>query len=125
MTEHLTFTLPALFGDHHTHEVRSLLANLPGITETVVRPSQHLLALAIDPQRVTRQQIEAALAKQGYRTDEPELVHTSTIEERATRHTSGVAGTGGILTFVEASMPWEGRPLWPCPGLQYTPTLPD
>jgi cation transport ATPase len=124
MTEHLSLTLPSLFGDHHTSHVRSILGEITGVEGLVVSSAEHRVSLAYDPAQTSPDRIARALAEKGYRSDEPEVAAGPVPAERATRHTAALMA-GGALTFGEAPQPWEGRPLWPCPGLTYSSTMPD
>lgn len=117
--EKLVLTIPTLYGDHHTTAVRDILKNIDGVSDVYASSSFHQVSLTFDPKVVKREAIETALADQGYRSDDPLRAFPVSPGERATRHTATYSGTGDALSFAEATPSWEGRPLWPCPGMEY------
>jgi copper chaperone CopZ len=120
--EKLVLTLPTLYGDHHTTAVRNILENIDGVSDVYASSSFHQVSLSFDPKVVKKEAIETALADQGYRSDDPLLAYPTGVSERVTRHTAAHSGTGDSLAFAEATPSWEGRPLWPCPGMEYRST---
>jgi copper chaperone CopZ len=118
--DHLTLTLPALYGDHHVASVRSALVRLDGVSETRISPAVHAVTISFDPARQSRSSIEAALATAGYLPGDPERA-LPTAGPSAPRHTAVIAGT---FAFMHEAPAREGRPLWPCPGFD-TPPIPE
>ena len=118
----LVLTLPTLYGDHHTTAVRDILEKMEGVSDVYASSSFHQVSLAFDPKVVKKEAIETALADQGYRGDDPLQTYPTGVSERATRHTAAHSGTGDSLSFAEATHSWEGRPLWPCPGIEFRST---
>jgi len=120
--EKLVLTIPTLYGDHHTTEVRKTLEGMKGIDDLYVSSAFSQISLSYDPKVVKPDKIRNALAEKGYGEDvEPVLVAEALpVGESTTRHTSAYTGTGDTLAFAETAPGWEGRPLWPCPGFEPT-----
>jgi len=116
--ENLILTIPALYGDHHTLEIRSILGGLRGVTVTLVSPALHQVVLRYEPSEIAREAIEQTLAGRGYPVGSPETAYPVSRAERATRHSAAYSGTGEALAFSESAPQWLNRPLWPCPGLE-------
>ena len=116
--ENLVLTIPALYGDHHTLEIRSILGGLKGVMLTYVSPAAHQVSLRYEPSEITREAIEQAIAQRGYPVGSPDTAYPVSSAERATRHSAAYSGTGEALAFSESTPQWLNRPLWPCPGLE-------
>jgi hypothetical protein len=114
--ETLQLTIPALYGDHHTAAIRSILEKMEGVENSFVSSAFHQVVIQYNAEKLTDEAIKDALAKEGYVEGTLEVVFPTGPAERSTRHSAAVAETH---TFVEQRLPWEGRPLWPCPGFQY------
>ncbi len=126
--EKVVFTIPTLYGDHHTTAVRRLLEPLPGVSNLLVSAAYRQVSLTYDSGKTPLQVIEKTLADQGYAPGEGELTFPiqTTFAEEATRHTASISGTGTSLAFAEVTHVVQGRPLWPCPGFDpRTPHTPD
>ncbi|HKZ55796.1 MAG TPA: hypothetical protein VJ123_09970 [Anaerolineales bacterium] len=119
MTESLVLTLLALYGDHHTTEVRRILSEIAGVTQVYASSAFRQVVIHFDPKKVKPQALEKALADRGYRSDAAETAYATPTAERATRHTAAYPGVGSTISFAQKALSWEGRPLWPCPGLDY------
>ena len=114
----LSLVLPALYGDHHVASVRRVLEGRPGISDIVVSPASHAVSLSFDPAQQTAASIEAALGSAGYLTGDPDRAFP-TSGPASPRPTTTL---GSTLSFAHEPPAWEGRPLWPCPGFDRTPT---
>jgi copper chaperone CopZ len=121
----LVLNIPTIYGDHHTTAVKDILAKLDGVADTYVSSAFQQVSVNFDPKKVTPEAIREALATQGYVEDEPLGSYTESISEIVTRHTAALVGTGDTLAFAQVSTPFEGRPLWPCPGLSYQSSKED
>jgi copper chaperone CopZ len=117
--EKLLLSIPSLYGDHHTSAVRTILGGLEGISEIFASPAAKQVVLAYDPKVVQPETIQAALAEHGYAVGAEEPVYPISQTEVPTRHTAAVQTAGPALTFRQSAPSWQGRPLWPCPGLSY------
>lgn len=112
----LTLTIPALFGDHHTTAVKQLLEDLEGISSIYVSSSTHQVEVDFDSKSTSEDSIKEALTKAGYQEGELDQMYPLSASEGATRHTEAFAE---IIRFVDTAPSWQGRPLWPCPGIEY------
>lgn len=119
----LVLTIPTLFGDHHTTAVSQLLGGLEGVNDIYVSSAFNQVSVSFDKKKLSAEQIETLLAEQGYSPEEPDTAYAMSAGERINRHTAAITGVGDTLSFTQASTPYEGRPLWPCPGFSIqTPT---
>lgn len=112
----LTLTIPALYGDHHTSAVKTILEGVEGINSAYVSSGFHQVELDFDPKLTSEESIKEALSKAGYQEGELELMYPASPSESTTRHTEAFAK---ILRFTDTAPSWQGRPLWPCPGIEY------
>lgn len=121
--EKTILTIPTLYGDHHTTAVRQILEAIKGVSSVFVSSASRQVAITFDPKVVKVEAIAEALAAKGYAEDSPDLAYATSIRERATRHTAAFSGSGNTVSFTETAPAWTGRPLWPCPGLEYRPSV--
>ncbi len=117
----LVLNIPTLYADHHTSAVKSLLEAIEGIEDTFVSSAYKQVSIEFDPKKISPEEIERTLAAVGYSPEAEEQAYATSIAEKVTRHTAAYAGAGDSLAFAESVSPYEGRPLWPCPGLDYQP----
>lgn len=118
----LVLTIPTLYGDHHTTAVKDILAKLDGVQDSYVSSAFQQISVTFDPKKVKADAIKQSLAEQGYGEGEGLSAFATEAKEHATRHTAALSGTGDTLAFAANAAPFEGRPLWPCPGLSYSTT---
>jgi copper chaperone CopZ len=111
----LVLAIPTLYGDHHTTAVKELLEGLEGVKDVYVSSAFNQVQMSFDKKKLSPEEIETFLAKEGYTTDEPETAYAVSAGERIDRHTAAITGVGDSLSFVQ-NVSYEGRPLWPCPG---------
>jgi len=123
--EKLLLSIPTLYADHHTAAVRTILNGLKGLSEIFVSSAAKQVALSFDPKLIGSEAIEAALAEHGYATGEGEPVYPTSLAQAPSRHSSAIQAAGSALTFQQTAPGWQGRPLWPCPGLSYQTTVMD
>lgn len=121
----LTLTIPALYGDHHTLEVRSILSQLAGVSVRYCSPAFHQVSMQYDPSVISSDRIKQALAERGYTEGPSELSFPISLGERTTRHSAVYAGSGDAMAFSETAPSWSNRPLWPCPGFDTIPKMQD
>lgn len=117
-----TFELPAMYGDHHVLEVRRLLLGTEGVTDVYASSAFRSVEVQYDDSIVSPDALEQQLDQAGYLGELPVPVETG-IEERDEngagayfRHTVAHEKTTQVVSFVQ-SVPYAGRPLWPCPGM--------
>jgi copper chaperone CopZ len=123
--EKLLLSIPTLYADHHTAAVRTILNGLKGLSEIFVSSAAKQVALSFDPKLIGSEAIEAALAEHGYATGDGEPVYPASPIQAPSRHSSAIQAAGSALTFQQTAPGWQGRPLWPCPGLSYQTTVMD
>ena len=112
----LVLTIPALFGDHHTTAVKEILEGVDGINSFYVSSGFHQIEVDFDPKSTSEEAIKEVLVSAGYLEGELEEVYPISPSESATRHTEAFAE---IIRFTDTAPSWQGRPLWPCPGIEY------
>jgi len=122
--EKIIISVPAMYGDHHVLEVRSLLLTLAGVAEVNASSCFKTVEVSFDPTKVTAAQIGAGLEEAGY-LDELLVPMESGVavsqeskssETTFFRHTAAFEQTKHVIGFAQ-DVSTQGRPLWPCPGL--------
>jgi copper chaperone CopZ len=120
--EKLVLTISTLFGDHHTTAVKDILAKLDGVQDSYVSSAFQQVSVSFDPKLIKPETIKQSLADHGYEEEGTLDTHGTSTFEPSTHHSAAFTGTGDTLSFAQTKAPFEGRPLWPCPGLSYTAT---
>ncbi|MFZ5911149.1 MAG: heavy-metal-associated domain-containing protein [Chloroflexota bacterium] len=116
------FSAPALYGDHHVSEVRRILMELPGVEEVYASSAFQAIEVTFDPAKVKEEQIAARLEEAGYLGDIPMLAEMGVAaygrENTDTnfRHTAVYETVKKTVSFAQR-VQYQGRPLWPCPGI--------
>ncbi|HSR20338.1 MAG TPA: heavy-metal-associated domain-containing protein [Anaerolineales bacterium] len=125
------FDVPALYGDHHTAEVRKLLLALPGVTEVYASSAFQVVEVTFDPSTINDRQIAVKLDEAGYLSEwtppiEPGIAQESAAspEHSYFRHTVVYGATPKTIAFAQRVAP-GGRPLWPCPGFGPLAAVPE
>lgn len=118
----VTFTLkiPAVFGDHHTNEIRRILSELNGVKGFDVSCAFNEVRIEIDPKATNQDAVEQHLRHKGYASGEAAPRFFSSQTQKTAKHTEVESD---VIAFHEAEPSWAGGPLWPCPGLEYQPTI--
>jgi copper chaperone CopZ len=116
-----TFEAPALFGDHHVSEVRRILMEVPGVSDVYASSAFQVIEVTFDPKKTDVKQITQSLEAAGYLGEIPVLAETGVpVEKREGegifRHTAVYETVKGTVSFAQR-VNYNGRPLWPCPGL--------
>jgi copper chaperone CopZ len=121
--EVLTLELPAMYGDHHVTEVRRLLLEITGVEEVYASSGFQAVEITFDPAEVNAEDIKDKLDNSGYMGDLPipEEVHddsasTGSEKKGFFRHTAAFETTNQVVSFSQ-TVNYEGRALWPCPGM--------
>ena len=122
-----TFETPALFGDHHVAEVRRILLELTGVNEVYASSAFQVIEVKFDPQKIQAAQITACLEEAGYLGELPMQIETGIAAERkdgdnSFRHTAVYETVKGTVSFAQR-VNYNGRPLWPCPGMGTIKTI--
>ncbi|NCF65716.1 MAG: hypothetical protein GWP61_07070 [Chloroflexi bacterium] len=113
--------VPSMYGDHHVTAVRRLLLALPGVNIVYASSSFRVIEVQYDEKQLTPQQIEAALDEAGYMGElhlpvETGVAATENGGRAFFRHTAAFEQTGKAVGFTQ-EVSYDGRPLWPCPGM--------
>lgn len=64
--QEITLDVPGLYGDHHVLILKALLEEVDGVEEMYLSSAWKQILLRIDPNRTSREAIEAALEGAGY-----------------------------------------------------------
>lgn len=117
--EKITFTAPALYGDHHVVEVRRILFSLEGVLDVYASSAFHVIEITYDPQKITVAQLKTHLEQTGYLDELPLPVEGISQGgpgdgQMLFRHTAVLENVRQVTFRRPAS--FQGRPLWPCPG---------
>jgi copper chaperone CopZ len=126
--ETLTLDVPAMYGDHHVVEVRRTLLEIPGVEEVYASSSFRVVEVTFDPKKVKADAISDALDKAGYLGDLTLPLETATPANEPNgseifyRHTASYEQTRQVVGFAQ-NVSYQGRPLWPCPGMGVIPTI--
>jgi excisionase family DNA binding protein len=122
--QEISFSVPAMYGDHHVLEVRSILLAMPGIEEINASSGFHTVEISYDPTKVSADEIEARLGEAGYLEELAVPIETGTAvsqdakrdKEIFFRHTTAFEQTKQMVSFGQ-NVGYAGRALWPCPGI--------
>ena len=115
------FESPALYGDHHVSEVRRILLDLPGVKEVYASSAFQIIEVTFDPKQTSAEKIAACLQDTGYMGTMPTPTETGIAGVKkdggeAFRSTAIYETIKKTVSFSQR-VNYEGRPLWPCPGL--------
>lgn len=119
--EKVSLKLPAMYADHHVTEVRRLLLALPGVTNVYASSAFQRVDVGFDPDLIAMDQINATLGDAGYLGELPSNIEPSsasygTGKDGHFRHTTVFEQTRQVVSFTQ-KVNYQGRPLWPCPGM--------
>jgi copper chaperone CopZ len=121
--EVLSLELPAMYGDHHVIEVRRLLFEMTGIDEVYASSGFRAVEVTFDPDKVNAEDIKEKLDQAGYIGELPipvevhgESAATGNGRKGFFRHTAAYETTNKVVSFGQ-TVNYEGRALWPCPGM--------
>lgn len=123
----VTYEVPSMFGDHHVTAVRRLLLALPGVRGVYASSSFRVVEVQYDGDLLAPDEIEAALEEAGYLGDVPLPAESGVAVSQNGgsayfRQTAAFAQTGKSLGFTQ-KVSYQGRPLWPCPGMGAIPSI--
>ncbi len=115
------FQTPALYGDHHVAEARRILLELTGVSDVYASSAFRVVEVTFDPKKIQAEQIEARLQEAGYLDELPVMAETGEAKQRQEadgifRHTAVYETVKTTVSFAQR-VNYEGRPLWPCPGM--------
>ena len=122
--EVLTLELPAMYGDHHVIEVRRILLEIPGVEDVYASSGFRATEISFDPKKVAAEDIKNKLDEAGYIGELPipveipaESAATGNGKKGFFRHTAAYETTNQVVSFGQ-TVNYEGRALWPCPGME-------
>lgn len=115
------FEAPALYGDHHVSEVQRILKELPGVEEVYASSAFQAIEVTYDESKINADKITTSLEEAGYLGEVPMLAEAGVAIERKDsdgvfRHTATYETVKKTVSFAQ-TVQYQGRPLWPCPGL--------
>lgn len=115
------FEAPALYGDHHVSEVQRILKELPGVEEVYASSAFQAIEVTFDETKISADQIANRLDEAGYLGEIPMLAETGIAVEKKEgdgvfRHTAVYETVKKTVSFAQ-HVQYQGRSLWPCPGL--------
>ncbi len=121
--EKKTFEVPALYGDHHVTEVRRILLELNGVKDVYASSAFQVVEVTYDKKKINDLEIAVKLDEAGYLGEWTAPVETGIAVQQAGegkepyfRHSTVYETTKKTVTFAQR-VNYNGRPLWPCPGL--------
>jgi copper chaperone CopZ len=116
------FEAPALYGDHHVSEVKRILGELPGVENVYASSAFQAIEVTFDESKITGDQIATCLEEAGYLGEVPMLAETGVAaygretENSNFRHTAVYETVKKTVSFAQL-VQYQGRALWPCPGI--------
>lgn len=118
----ITINLPNMYGDHHVVEVRRILVEMPGVADIYASSAFQVVEVTYDESQTNDLEISLVLDEAGYINEwsVPIEAGASTyLEDRSRsffRHTAVYENTQQVVSFAQ-KVPYQGRPLWNCPGV--------
>lgn len=120
--ETTTINLNMMYGDHHVIEVRKLISSIPGVEDIYASSCFQIVEVSYDESKLDARTIEKELEQAGYLGEMVFPVEAGTGSTASNgkkpffRHSAALEQTGGVVNFTQKAA-YEGRPLWPCPGV--------
>lgn len=117
-----TFETPALYADHHVTEVRRILLELEGVIDVYASSAFQTIEVTYDESKIGEGQVAARLEEAGYLGELAVPVEMGSAAQQGDgskpffRHTATYETIKHTVTFAQR-VNYQGRPLWPCPGL--------
>jgi hypothetical protein len=97
---------------------------MPGIQEVYASSGFRAAEISFNPDKVSAEEIKGKLDEAGYLGELPIPVEKGAaayqdgeIAEPFFRHTEAFEQTGSVVSFTQG-VGYEGRALWPCPGME-------
>jgi len=116
------FEAPSLYGDHHVTEVRRILQELEGVTDVYASSAFQVIEVTYDETKINDSQIAVKLDEAGYLKEWNAPIEIGATDERKEgekpyfRHTATYETVKQTVSFAQ-KVPYQGRPLWYCPGI--------
>jgi len=126
-----TFQTPALYADHHVTEVRRILLELEGVNDVYASSAFQTVEVTYDEKKINDLEIAVRLDEAGYLGEWTVPVEVGATAEQAEngrrpyfRHSTVYETTKKTIAFAQR-VNYQGRPLWPCPGMGTVSVTPD
>lgn len=125
-----TFEIPAMYGDHHVTEVRSLLLSLPGVTDVYASSAFQVVEVTYDETKTNDLEISVKLDQAGYLGEWSFPMEIGAVQSESGnggrkpffRHTEVFQNSRQVVSFAQ-NIDQGHRPLWPCPGFDRSNTV--
>ena len=120
--ETITVDLTTMYGDHHVTEVRRILSDIPGVEDLYAISAFQQVQVTFDKKKTSEKEIVEKLEKAGYTGELPVEMEipgarsSNGDEPPFFRHSASYTQTKQTLGFTQ-KVSYQGRPLWPCPGM--------
>ena len=128
------FEVPAMYGDHHVTEVRSILLSTPGVMDVYASSAFRKVEVRFDESQTNAEQLAAKLEKAGYMGEmlfEVEFGVTSAESNTGNggkkpffRHTEVFETSHQVVGFSQ-NVIHSGGAMWPCPGFDRVKKMED
>ena len=128
------FEIPAMYGDHHVTEVRSILLSIPGVMDVYASSAFQVAEVFYDETQVNDLELALKLDEAGYLgewTVPVEFGVTSTDTNTGNggkrpffRHTEVFENSHQVVSFSQ-NVIHSGSGLWPCPGFDRIKKMED
>ncbi len=128
------FDVPAMYGDHHVTELRSILLSTPGVMDVYASSAFRKVEVIFDESQTNAEELAAKLEKAGYMGEMPfEVEFGVTPAESNTgngskkpffRHTDVFETTHQVVSFSQ-NVIHSGSGMWPCPGFDRVKKMED
>ena len=118
----VTINVPNMYGDHHVVEVRHILMEMPGVIDVYASSAFRAVEVEYDEIQINDLEMTLVLDEAGYLSEwsVPIEAGTSTYQEDRSqtffRHTAVYENTQQVVSFAQ-KVPYQGRPMWNCPGM--------
>lgn len=118
----VVFQIPAMYGDHHVIEVRRILSEIPAVKDIYASSAFHVVEVTYDETQTNDIDLQVILDQAGYLGEWSILAETgkafSSDEGQSPfmRHTATYEQLRQTVSFAQ-TVNYQGRPLWPCPGM--------
>lgn len=117
-----TINVPNLYGDHHVIEVRRVLLESPGVIDVYASSAFRAVDITYDETQTNDLELSLVLDEAGYLSEWSVPVEAGVAtyqEDRSStffRHTAVYENIQQGISFAQ-KVPYQGRPLWNCPGM--------
>jgi copper chaperone CopZ len=124
----ITINVPNMYGDHHVVEVRRILLEMPGVVDVYASSAFRAVDVAYDESQTNDLDMSLVLDEAGYLSEwsVPIEAGTATYQEDRSntffRHTAVYENIQQSVSFAQ-KVPYQGRPLWNCPGMGVVKTM--